>query len=872
MPGFDGKEDPPKATPHGDDEPTLPAGSPSPGRSAESSAVFDTAALLPLAQRYDILNELGRGGMGAVYRARDRETGDIVALKILLPEIAARPDLIERFKSELLLARKITHKNVCRTHELLRFGSTVAISMEYVEGESLRAFLKRYGSVPLRRGLEWVGQICSALAEAHAQGVVHRDLKPENILVTRDASAKVMDFGIARSLEGAATQSVGAMGTPAYMSPEQAEGKPADARSDIYSFGLMMYEMFAGRPAFQADTSLAMLAKHVHETPPDPIKLEPYLPAFLDRVIRKCLEKNSKKRFQSVAELQVALAETSEAAAAVEAETPEAPVPLHLAHWQRREYYLLGAAIVAAAAFFYLYDGLFPWAGVEYRITAQTASEKALALISNLDPSARSPSARPYLWPPWQYHASLLLFGLPGANQSYLDSEPGWVVNVEVGEKPIGLDRPRRAYVRLSPSGELSSFNVPRATIPAKGTPPAQNQILGRAIQDMKDFYGQDVSKLAPRKSVRFGDELALEWNLPGPRPDTERLYTLRFAPEGLVMAFWGITDKRFEEARGKEHFSAAFQLERRWEKSILAAFLLFLGVSLLMVILFFVRRLYQRTQPRALSTAFFAVLALGGLALPAQEADFWELAWVFIPLFAVLAFLFAYAVASVAEHYLLRAMPSRLATWRILFHERLKGHTAGLAVLRGVLLGVLSLGLYVVVLRGLALLGWVGPSLFWLLPINEFFSFLFAPGAAIASTLAGACVVVAFPAALAARASRRAFVPVIVPAVFCLVTASTLPGASAFPLSPQLLMAALQGLFFSYVLYRYDFLTLLIAIFTAETWLLIYPVYRMFHRIEWLKSSLGMLPWFLLLLLGLTIYFRPQLSAGLKRVAAVFE
>jgi len=214
-----------------------------------------------LSERYDLLGELGRGGMGVVYKARDKETGGVVALKVLQAEIAARPDVIERFKSELLLARKITHKNVCRTHELLRFGDTVVISMEYVEGESLRAVLRRFGGVPLRRGLEWTTQICSALAEAHAQGVVHRDLKPENILIARDGSAKVMDFGIARSLEPQATATAMAtiIGTPAYMSPEQAEGKPVDHRTDIYALGLVLYEMFTGRPAFQADTPIGML-------------------------------------------------------------------------------------------------------------------------------------------------------------------------------------------------------------------------------------------------------------------------------------------------------------------------------------------------------------------------------------------------------------------------------------------------------------------------------------------------------------------------------------------------------------------------------------------------------------------------------------
>src|SRR5262245_28932145 len=159
-----------------------PQGStPTPQPTAPARSTPPTGVPVALASRYDVLAEVGRGGMGVVYRARDRETEETVALKVLKTEIAARPDHIERFKSELRLARKITHKNVCRTHELLRFEDTVAIAMEFVEGESLRAVLKRFGGVPLRRGIEWMRQMCSALGEAHAQGIVHRDLKPENL-------------------------------------------------------------------------------------------------------------------------------------------------------------------------------------------------------------------------------------------------------------------------------------------------------------------------------------------------------------------------------------------------------------------------------------------------------------------------------------------------------------------------------------------------------------------------------------------------------------------------------------------------------------------------------------------------------------------
>ncbi len=301
------KESPVRSLPEAE-QPTTPCPAPQPsGAAAEFE--LSGAALSDLGQRYDIQAEVGRGGMGIVYRARDRETGDVVALKVLRPEIASHPDLIERFKSELLLARKVTHKNVCRTYELLRLGDTVAIAMEYVEGESLRGLVHRVEALPVRRALKILRPVLSGLAEAHAQGVVHRDLKPENIVVARDNQVKVMDFGIARSVEAQATQTGSILGTPAYMSPEQAEGKPVDARTDIYALGLIMYELFAGRPAFQADTPVGLAYKQIHEKPLPPRSVDPYLPVFLERVIEKCLEKDPNKRFQSVAELEAALDE-----------------------------------------------------------------------------------------------------------------------------------------------------------------------------------------------------------------------------------------------------------------------------------------------------------------------------------------------------------------------------------------------------------------------------------------------------------------------------------------------------------------------------------------------------------------------------------
>jgi serine/threonine protein kinase len=272
-----------------------------------SAPQFPSIDLTPLSQRYELLAEAGHGSMGNVYKARDRETGETVALKLLKPEIASDQTMMERFKKELLFARKITHKNVCRVHEFNRIGGIAYTSMEFVEGDSLRSVLNRFGGLPVRKALDLALQMCSALQEAHAQGIVHRDLKPENVMIDTQGNVKIMDFGIARSMD-AMTRLTGSMvGTPAYMAPEQVSGKQVDYRTDIYALGLILYEMFTGQPAFQAENAVAVALKQLREAPKPPREVKPWVPVEIERAILKCLEKEPARRFQSIAQLVDAL-------------------------------------------------------------------------------------------------------------------------------------------------------------------------------------------------------------------------------------------------------------------------------------------------------------------------------------------------------------------------------------------------------------------------------------------------------------------------------------------------------------------------------------------------------------------------------------
>ncbi len=257
------------------------------------------------AGRYQVIEELGHGGMGRVYKVFDTDIKEKVALKLLRPEIALDKETVERFSNELKLARKISHRNVCRMFDLGKAEGTTFITMEFVPGEDLKRLLRRVGQLPIGKAVSIAKQTCEGLIEAHRFGVIHRDLKPQNIMVDEEGNARIMDFGIARSLSGKGITAAGMMiGTPEYMSPEQAEAKEIDRRSDIYSFGVILYEMVTGRVPFEGETPLAIAMKHKGEVPKSPKTLNPQISDALNQVILKCLEKDRERRYGSAEEFQ----------------------------------------------------------------------------------------------------------------------------------------------------------------------------------------------------------------------------------------------------------------------------------------------------------------------------------------------------------------------------------------------------------------------------------------------------------------------------------------------------------------------------------------------------------------------------------------
>ncbi|MFQ6026215.1 MAG: serine/threonine-protein kinase [Dehalococcoidia bacterium] len=272
--------------------------------------------------RYQVLEEIASGGQGSVYRAFDPQSGQIVALKVLHPGLTADANYLERFRREARMAASIDHPNVVRVFEVGEAGGQHFIAMEFLP-ESLARIVETAGPLPVQRAVQFGLQIAEGLAAAHELGIVHRDVKPQNVLIGANGEAKVTDFGIARAQSFSTMTEVGMlMGTPYYMSPEQSDGKQADTRSDVYSFGCLLYQMLTGELPFRGSTPMEVLRKHREEPPPSVRDQRRDIPPELVRAVEQCLAKRPEHRYQSMSRVVAALGGTAPGPVVLE----EAPV------------------------------------------------------------------------------------------------------------------------------------------------------------------------------------------------------------------------------------------------------------------------------------------------------------------------------------------------------------------------------------------------------------------------------------------------------------------------------------------------------------------------------------------------------------------
>lgn len=278
--------------------------SPSAGVSQTGSRTRELQPRTLFGNRYQILEVIGEGGMGKVYKALDKELDKIIALKIIRGEKGEDQEAIHRFKQELLLARKVTHRNVIRIHDLGEAEGVKYFTMEYVEGKSLKQVIRERGKIPAEEAVPLAKQVLGALEEAHRQGVIHRDMKPQNVMVDATGAAFVMDFGIARSQDTTGVTATGAVvGTPDYMSPEQVRGEKADPQSDLFSFGVILYEMLTGALPYQAESAVSQVVMRLTQKPRAPRQINVEIPKYLESVVLKCMDLDRAIRYRSASEV-----------------------------------------------------------------------------------------------------------------------------------------------------------------------------------------------------------------------------------------------------------------------------------------------------------------------------------------------------------------------------------------------------------------------------------------------------------------------------------------------------------------------------------------------------------------------------------------
>ena len=317
-------------------------------------------------------------------------------MKLIRPEIAVDKNTIERFRNELKIARDVSHKNICRMYDLGREAGNYFLTMEYVSGEDLKNMIRMSGQLGVGTAVSIAKQVCEGLAEAHRRGTIHRDLKPSNIMIDREGTVRIMDFGIARSIHVKGITGGGVMiGTPEYMSPEQVEGKEIDQRTDIYSLGIILYEMLTGHVPFEGDTPFTVGVKHKSEIPKSPRELNAHIPEDLNRLVLKCLEKDKNKRYQNADELRIELEKIEKGIP-----TTERTIPKHKPFTSKEitvKFTVRKFMVPVLAAIVVIIGGLVAWRLLSRENTVPIPTDKPSLAVVYFDNISEDPSLNDWI-------------------------------------------------------------------------------------------------------------------------------------------------------------------------------------------------------------------------------------------------------------------------------------------------------------------------------------------------------------------------------------------------------------------------------------------------------------------------------------------
>jgi serine/threonine-protein kinase len=487
------------------------------------------------AERYRIIGLLGRGGMGEVYRADDLKLGQAVALKFLPVTFAQDPSRLERFYSEVRIARQISHPNVCRVYDIGEHESRLFLSMEYVDGEDLASLLRRIGRLPGDKALEIAQQLCAGLSAAHDKGVLHRDLKPSNVMIDGRGRAMITDFGLAAPLH-AGENAGDVSGTPAYMAPEQLTGKGASVQSDLYALGLVLYELHTGHRAFDGATLSELVRMHTQEAPAPPSSVAKNIDPAVEKVILKCLEKDPGARPSSAARVAAQLPGGDPLQAALAA--GETPSPAMVAAYggrgavsARTAVLLLGSALLLLAGFVFMPGPELMGRVLSLKRPPEFLSGLAQELLSRVGAPGASSSAQGFTEDRAYLHYVSREDRSPSRWSRLADARPGPILfwyrtspkplvssnqDGEVTEEDPPQFEPGMVSVMLDPRGRLLSFRVvpdPTARV-LRGTAPDWKPFFAAAGFDLDAFRTS-----VPQSSPRFFADARYAWEPLSPAP-----------------------------------------------------------------------------------------------------------------------------------------------------------------------------------------------------------------------------------------------------------------------------------------------------------------------------------------------------------------